>query len=101
VVPVALVEVAVAISLLVMVALGKAIVLLILLISPSCHHIMQLHDNSWAIASKVVVRVLREEAVMEVADDVLVCDVGDGGARLEETPGVGPEGLVHLLLHLG
>jgi hypothetical protein len=34
-------------------------------------------------------------------DDVLIGDVGDGGARIEETPGVGPQGLVHLLLHLG
>jgi hypothetical protein len=34
-------------------------------------------------------------------DDVLIGDGGDGGTRLEETPGVGPQGLVHLLLHLG
>jgi hypothetical protein len=44
-----------------------------------------------------VVRVLREEAVLEVADDVLISDVGDGGSHLEETPGVGPQGAVHLL----
>jgi hypothetical protein len=34
-----------------------------------------------------VVRVLREEAVLEAADDVLVGDVGDGGLHLEETLG--------------
>jgi hypothetical protein len=45
--------------------------------------------------------VLREEPILEAADDVLVSDVGDGGAHLEETPGVGPQGLVHLLLDLG
>jgi hypothetical protein len=39
VVPLALVEMVVAISLLVVVALGEAIVLLILLVSPSCHHV--------------------------------------------------------------
>jgi hypothetical protein len=32
---------------------------------------------------------------------VLVGDVGDGGSHLEETPGVGPQGLVQLLLDLG
>jgi hypothetical protein len=42
------------------------------------------------IASEVVVRVLREETILEEADDVLIGDVGDGGARLEETPGVRP-----------
>jgi hypothetical protein len=41
------------------------------------------------IASEVMVRVLREEPVPKAADDVLIGDVCDGGARLEETPGVG------------
>jgi hypothetical protein len=45
--------------------------------------------------------VLREQAVLEAADDILVDDVGDGGSYLEETPGVGPQVLVHLLLDLG
>jgi hypothetical protein len=45
--------------------------------------------------------VLQKESILEATDDVLVCDVGDGGAYLEETPGVGPQGLVHLLLDLG
>jgi hypothetical protein len=34
-------------------------------------------------------------------DDVFVGDVGDGSVRLEETPCVGSQGLVYLLLHLG
>jgi hypothetical protein len=38
---------------------------------------------------------------MEATNDVLIGAIGDGGARLEETPCVGPQGLVHLLLHLG
>jgi hypothetical protein len=100
VVPLDLVEMAVAIALLVMVAHGEAIVLLVLLVSPPCHHVTQLHSSSWAIASEVVVRVLQEEAILEAVDDVLIGDVGDGGAHLEETPGVGPQSLVHLLLHL-
>jgi hypothetical protein len=45
--------------------------------------------------------MLREEPILEVADNIFVAGVGDGGARLEETPCVGPQGLVHLLLHLG
>jgi hypothetical protein len=45
--------------------------------------------------------VLQEEPILEAANDVLIGDVGDGGAHLEEMPGVGPQGLVHPLLHLG
>jgi hypothetical protein len=40
VVPLALVEVAVVVALLVVVALGEAVVLLVLLVSPPCHHVM-------------------------------------------------------------
>jgi hypothetical protein len=52
VVPPALGEVAIA--LLVVVALREAVVLLVLLDSPSCHHVTQLHGSSRAIASEVV-----------------------------------------------
>jgi hypothetical protein len=100
VVPLALVEVTVAIALFVVVALGEAVVLLILLVSPLCHHVPLLYNSGRAIAPKVVVRVVREEPVLEAADDVLISDVGDGGVRIEQTPGVGPQGLIHLLLHL-
>jgi hypothetical protein len=96
----ALVEVVVAVALLAVVALGEAIVLLILLVSPHCHHIPQFHCGSRSVASEVVVRVLREKAVLEATDDVLVVNVCDGGSYLEETLGVGPQGLVHLLLDL-
>jgi hypothetical protein len=37
----------------------------------------------------------------EATDDVLIGDVGDGGTRLEETLCIGPQGLIHLFLHLG
>jgi hypothetical protein len=37
-----------------------------------------------------MVGALREEAILEAADDVLVGDVGDGGSHLEEASGVGP-----------
>jgi hypothetical protein len=91
----------IAIALLVVVALGEAIVLLILLVSPPCNHVTQLHGSSRAIAPEVVVCVLREEAMLEATDNVLIGDVGDGGVHLKETSCVRPQGLVHLLLHLG
>jgi hypothetical protein len=97
----AFVEVAVATSLFVVVALGEAIILLILLVNPPCHHVTLLHGSSRAIAPKVVVCVLREEPVLEAANDVFIGDIGECGARLEETPCVGPQCVVHLLLHLG
>jgi hypothetical protein len=101
VVSLALVEVVVVVALLVVVMLGEAIVLLILLVSPPCHHVMQFHGGSRAVASEVVVSVLRKDAVLEAADEVLIDDVGDGGSHLEETPCVGPQGLVQLLPDLG
>jgi hypothetical protein len=94
----AFVVVAIAIALLVVVALGEAIVFLILLVSPPCHHVKQFHGSSWAVVPEVVVCVLREEAVLEAMDDILI---GDVGARLKETPCVRPQGLVRLLLRLG
>jgi hypothetical protein len=100
VVPLAFVEVAIAVALFVMIALGEVVVFLILLVSPPCHHVTQLHGSSRVVAPEVVVRVLREEAMLEAADDVHVGDVGNGGARLKEMPCVRPQGLVHLLLHL-
>jgi hypothetical protein len=48
-----------------------------------------------------MVGVLRGEAILEEPDDVLVGDVSDCGSHLEETPGVGPQGLIQLLLNLG
>jgi hypothetical protein len=77
VVPLAFIEVEIAIALVVMVALGEAVILLVLLISPPCHHVTQLHGSSRAIAPEVVVRMLREESVLKAADDVFVGDVGD------------------------
>jgi hypothetical protein len=82
--------VVVAVALLVIVALREMIILLILLVSPLYHHVVQLHSSRRAVGSEVVVGVLREEAVLEAVDDVLVRDVGDGGSHLEETSGVGP-----------
>jgi hypothetical protein len=99
--PLAFFKVAIDIALLVVVALGEAVIFLVLLVSPSCHHFTQLHGSSRTISPEVVVRALREETVLEATNDVFISDVGDGGTCLEETPCVGPQGLIHLLLHLG
>jgi hypothetical protein len=88
-------------ALLVIVALRETIILLVLLVSPPYQHVVQLHGSSWAVASEVMVGVLRGEAILEEPDDVLVGDVSDCGSHLEETPGVGPQGLIQLLLNLG
>jgi hypothetical protein len=90
VVPLAFVKVAIAVALFVVVALGEAVVFLILLVSPPCHHVTQLHNSSRAVSPKVVARVLQEEAMLEATDDILIGDVGNGGARLKETPYVRP-----------
>jgi hypothetical protein len=37
-----------------------------------------------------VADVLRAEAFLKAVDDILIGDVGDGGAHLKEAPGVGP-----------
>jgi hypothetical protein len=79
VVLIAFVELAVAIALLVMVALGEVVVLLVLLISPPCYHVKQLYSSTRAVAPEVVVRMLREEPILEAADDVFIGDVSAGG----------------------
>jgi hypothetical protein len=73
---------------LIVVTLGEALILLILLVNPSLHHIMELHDSLGAVAPKVAVDVLRGEAVVEVVDDILIDDVGDVGAHVKEAPSV-------------
>jgi hypothetical protein len=46
VVPLAFAGVVVVVALLVVVALGEALILLILLVSPLCHHVAEFHDSS-------------------------------------------------------
>jgi hypothetical protein len=80
----------VTVALLVAVSLGEAVVLLVHLVNPLCHHVTYLDGSSWAVTFEAMVRVLGEESILEVADDVLVGDVGYGGTHLEGTPGVEP-----------
>jgi hypothetical protein len=82
------------------VPLGVAVAFLVLLVTPSLHHVMKFHDGVGPVASKVAVEVPLGEAILEAVDDVLVEDVGDGGTGVEEALGVGPQDLVLLLLAL-
>jgi hypothetical protein len=72
--------------------------LLVLLVYPSLHHVTEFHDGLGAVASKVTVEMPLSEAIFEAVNDVLIGDVGVGGACVEETPGVRPQGLIPLLL---
>jgi hypothetical protein len=71
------VEVVVAVALFVIVVLRETIILLVLLVSPPCHHVARFHGSNRAVASEVVVGVLREKVVLEAADDILVGNIGD------------------------
>ena len=46
---------------------------------------------------KVTVERLDSNATLEVVDDIVVRDVGDGGSRVEEALGVGSDGFTLLL----
>jgi hypothetical protein len=81
----------------IIVALWIAVMLVVCL---SLHHVVEFHDSLGAVVSKIVVEELLGKAILEVVDDILVGYVGDGGVRVEETPGVRPQGLVPFLLAL-
>ena len=51
-----------------------------------------------AITPEVMVQRLDGDATLEVVDDVVVGDVGDGGSCVEEALGVGSDRLALLLL---
>jgi hypothetical protein len=92
--------VVVSLAFVVVVTLGVAVTLMVILVHPSLHHVVEFHNSLGAVASTIAVEILLDEAVLEAVDDVLVGDVGDGGVGVEETPGVRPQGLVPFLLAL-
>jgi hypothetical protein len=73
---------------LVVVTLGKAHILLIVLVGPSLHHIAEFHGSLGVVGPEVTVDVLCGEAILEPVDDILVGNFSDGGAHLEEMSGV-------------
>ena len=50
------------------------------------------------VTPKVAVERLDSDATLEVVDDVVVCNVGDGGSCIEEALDVGSDGFALLLL---
>jgi hypothetical protein len=69
--------------------LCEAIALLLLLVRPNLHHITEPHDGLGSVAAKISKESLVSDAVVEAVDDVLLEDVGDGGACVEESARVG------------
>jgi hypothetical protein len=59
---------------------------LVHLVGPLLHHVTELYDGRGAVATKVTVEVSLGEAILEAVDDILIGDVGDGGASVEEAP---------------
>jgi hypothetical protein len=72
-------------------ALREAVALLFLSVYPSLHHVMEPRNGLGSVTAKIYEEVLVGDAVVEAVDHVLLGDVGDGGASLEEVAGVGSQ----------
>ena len=59
--------------------------LLLFLVGPLQHHVVEGHNRLRSVSSEVAIELLSGKAVVEAVDDVVVDDVGDGGARVEES----------------
>jgi hypothetical protein len=69
-------------------ALREAIGLLLFLIRPSLHHVMEPRGLG-SVAAKISKESLVFVAVVEAVDDIFRGDVGDGGACVKEAVSVG------------
>jgi hypothetical protein len=65
------------------------------------HHITKARNSLWPVPLEIPVDAGVGDAVVETVDDVLLRNVRDGGADVEETTHVGPQELVAFLLALG
>jgi hypothetical protein len=74
---------------------------LLLLFGPIVHHIMKAHNSLRPVPPEIPVDAWVGDAVVEAVDDVVLRDVRDGGADVEETTCVGPQELVSFLFALG
>jgi hypothetical protein len=81
----------------VIVAKWETTAFLFLLVCPVMHHVAQFYHCFRTVSSKITVKGLGGDAIVEVVDDVLVEDVGDGGPCVEEAIDIGPQGLAWLL----
>lgn len=69
-------------------ALRQSIALLLLLIFPCRHHIMQYCNCLGSVPAKISEESRVGDAVMEIVNDVLLRDIGDGCAGVEEATSV-------------
>ena len=74
----------VALPIIVIVAALEAAALLFLFVCPSLHHITKLYHYFRTVSSEIMVKRLCHEALVEVVDDVLIADVGNGCPCVEE-----------------
>jgi hypothetical protein len=74
---------------------------LLLLLEPIVHHIMKARNSFRPVPPEIPVNARVGDAVVEAVDDVLLRDVRDGGANVEEATCVGPQKLATFLLALG
>jgi hypothetical protein len=65
------------------------------------HHITKARNSFRPVPPEVPVYARVGDAVVEADDDVLLRDVRDSGANIEEATRVGPQELVTFLLALG
>jgi hypothetical protein len=73
---------------------------LLLLFGPIVHHITKARNSLRPVPPKIPVDAWVGDAVVETIDDVVLRDVRDGGADVEEATCVGPQKLITFLLTL-
>jgi hypothetical protein len=73
---------------------------LLLLFGPIVHHITKARNSLRPVPPEIPVDAWVGDAVVETIDDVILRDVRDGGADVEEATCVGPRKLVTFLLTL-
>jgi hypothetical protein len=74
---------------------------LLLLFGPIVHHITRARNGLRPIPPKISIDAWVGDAVVEAVDDVILRNVHDGGADVEEAMCVGPQELVTFLFTLG
>jgi hypothetical protein len=65
------------------------------------HHITKAHNSLRPVPPEIPVYARVGDTVVEAIDDVVLRDVGDGGADVEEATRLGPQKLVTFLFALG
>jgi hypothetical protein len=81
-------------------ALWEPLPHLLVLFGPIVHHITKARNSLWPVPPKIPVDAWISDAVVEAVDDVVLRDVRDGGADVEEATCVGQQELVTFLFTL-